>query len=205
MSFASYERKELAKLLRDVGPEYPTLCEGWTTHDLIAHLVVREQRPLAAAGLVLPPLQHYLQRTQTNTRKREYHQLIDAWVNFKGRRVADALINGAENFVHHEDVRRGRGVIAPRTFSTKRTSDLLQILRQTAPMQLRRSTGPVVLQPIGGGQRFTAHSNPRVAAKGAEVATVTGAPGELLLWVFGRDAVQVEVEDPQGFVVRSSI
>src|SRR5262249_60545235 len=43
----------LCDTLERVGPAAPTLCEGWTTADLAAHLVVRERKPLAGPGIVL--------------------------------------------------------------------------------------------------------------------------------------------------------
>ena len=48
MSFSDSERQLLADLFLEVGPEAPTLCAGWTTTDLAAHLWVREHRPEAA-------------------------------------------------------------------------------------------------------------------------------------------------------------
>src|SRR5882762_622635 len=36
------ERRELCDLFLELGPDAPTLCEGWTTLDLAAHLVLRE-------------------------------------------------------------------------------------------------------------------------------------------------------------------
>ena len=36
------ERLGLCDLLLELGPDAPTLCEGWTTADLAAHLVLRE-------------------------------------------------------------------------------------------------------------------------------------------------------------------
>ncbi len=39
--FAPIERAALADLMAELGPDAPTLCEGWTTRDLAAHLVVR--------------------------------------------------------------------------------------------------------------------------------------------------------------------
>ena len=48
MSFARDERIALCDLLDETGPEAPTLCEGWRTLDLAAHLVLREHRPDAA-------------------------------------------------------------------------------------------------------------------------------------------------------------
>ena len=63
MSVAQRERAALVEILRAVGPDAPTLCEGWTTRDLVAHLVVRERRPDALPGLVFGPLR-VLHRTR---------------------------------------------------------------------------------------------------------------------------------------------
>ncbi len=49
-TFAKRERLLLADLLETAGPDAPTLCEGWRTRDLAAHVVVRERRPDAAGG-----------------------------------------------------------------------------------------------------------------------------------------------------------
>ena len=54
----------------EVGPDAPTLCEGWLTADLAAHLVIRERRPDAAPGLVLPALSGYMDRVQRSVRDR---------------------------------------------------------------------------------------------------------------------------------------
>ena len=54
MSLASRERAALCDLFAEVGPDAPTLCAGWTTRDLAAHLLVRERRPWASAGIVVP-------------------------------------------------------------------------------------------------------------------------------------------------------
>ena len=51
MSYSREERLALCALLDETGPDAPTLCEGWTTGDLAAHLVLRERRPDAAAGV----------------------------------------------------------------------------------------------------------------------------------------------------------
>ena len=45
--------KQLADLFDELGPDPPTLLDPWTTHDLAAHLVLREHEYLAAPGLVL--------------------------------------------------------------------------------------------------------------------------------------------------------
>src|ERR1700751_191885 len=65
MSVAQRERAALVEILRAVGPDAPTLCEGWTTRDLVAHLVVRERRPDPLPGLVFGPRASYTVRVQT--------------------------------------------------------------------------------------------------------------------------------------------
>src|SRR5439155_20488720 len=56
MGVARDERSALCDLFAEVGPDAPTLCGGWLTRDLAAHLVIRERRPDAAAGIVIKPL-----------------------------------------------------------------------------------------------------------------------------------------------------
>ena len=46
------ERSELCDLFLAVGPEAPTLCDGWTTLDLAAHLVVREHDPRSGFAIL---------------------------------------------------------------------------------------------------------------------------------------------------------
>jgi uncharacterized protein (TIGR03083 family) len=45
MTYAQDERAALAALLHETGPDGPTLCEGWQTRDLAAHLALRARRP----------------------------------------------------------------------------------------------------------------------------------------------------------------
>ena len=54
--YARRNAQQLADLLLQLGPDAPTLCAGWTTRDLAAHLVVRERRPDAMVGVLIPPL-----------------------------------------------------------------------------------------------------------------------------------------------------
>ncbi len=50
---ARSERACLCDVLTEFGEDAPTLCEGWLTRDLAAHLFVRERRPLAMPGILL--------------------------------------------------------------------------------------------------------------------------------------------------------
>ena len=69
-SLAQQERKNLCDLLVELGSDAPTLCAGWTTADLAAHLVVRERRPDSGPGLVWPPLAGYTDKVRKAVRDR---------------------------------------------------------------------------------------------------------------------------------------
>ena len=62
--FARTERAAFADTLEEAGPDAPTLCTGWTTRDLAAHLVLRERRPDAAMGILIKGVAGHTQRVQ---------------------------------------------------------------------------------------------------------------------------------------------
>ena len=100
---------------------------------------------------------------------------------------ADELGNTVEFFVHGEDVRRAQDGWAPRVLDAEFADVLWKRLAQSASMNGRRSPSGLVLRRPDG--------QTAVARKGAPVVTVTGEPGELLLFVMGRqDQAQVELE-----------
>ena len=114
MTFAKAERAALCDLFDQVGPDAPTLCEGWLTHDLAAHLWLRETDPVAAGGVVAKPLAGLLERRRAETKTRwPYAELVDKVRNGPARFSVFAIpgvdegANTTEFFVHHEDVRRG--------------------------------------------------------------------------------------------------
>ena len=76
MNWARHERAELADLLAAVGPDSPTLCGGWSTRDLAAHLVLRERRPDAAAGILVKPLAAYTARVQEELAAHSWDELV---------------------------------------------------------------------------------------------------------------------------------
>jgi hypothetical protein len=77
VTYAQEERAALAALLEETGPDGPTLCEGWQTRDLAAHLVLRERRPDAAAGVMGGPLAGYTARVQRQYLSRySYPELV---------------------------------------------------------------------------------------------------------------------------------
>ncbi|MFL6076285.1 MAG: TIGR03085 family metal-binding protein [Mycobacteriales bacterium] len=118
-NYSRSERIALADLLEELGPDAPTLCEGWTTADLAAHLVVRERRPDAGLGIVASPLARWTANVQASAKKRYGYQQLTQLVRqgpplWSPLRPVDALANTVEYFVHHEDVRRATGLATAR-------------------------------------------------------------------------------------------
>jgi len=196
LSLDAVERARLCDLMYGLGPEAPTLLEPWTTHDLAAHLVIREHDYSAAPGLVVPGAWgRFAERRRQALTRKDYGTLLATirsgpprgffrfgWV----RRVP----NLNEFFVHHEDVRRANG-LGPRT-NTAALDEALWRNVGFAPWFLTRRLRGVGLELEWAG---TAHV--RRARRGTPTARVTGLPGELLLYVFGRQGVaNVEVSGP---------
>jgi uncharacterized protein (TIGR03085 family) len=193
-TLAASERHELSNLMDELGPEAPTLCEGWTTRDLAAHLIVREGRPVAGAGIVLPPLARITARVQRSTAERPWPELVDLvrngppWWSLMRGPLAEK-INGIEFFVHHEDVRRvGRGW-RPRAPDPHRTEALWAMLSRVARLCYRHSPVGVVLRRPDGAER--------VARAAQRSVTVVGSPEELTLHAYGRAEALVNVEGDQ--------
>src|ERR1700749_1337470 len=77
VTHAQDERAALAALLDETGPDAPTLCAGWQTGDLAAHLVLRERRPDAGVGMAGGPLAGYTERLRQQFLDRyDFGQLV---------------------------------------------------------------------------------------------------------------------------------
>lgn len=199
------ERAQLAQLLLDKGPDAPTLCDGWNTRDMVTHLVVRENRPDAAAGMFVPFLGDHLDKVSKEVAEQPYEQLVEkfrqgppAW---NPMRLGDKYINASENFIHHEDVRRGGGDTTPRNLPESVERQLWKITTQAARLMVRPDNVHVILQPEFPSSASTPTGGPEVFRIGntasAEVK-ICGKPSEILLWVFGRGkAAHLTVEESQ--------
>jgi uncharacterized protein (TIGR03085 family) len=196
MSLARTERAALADLFEQVGPDQPTLCEGWQTKDLLIHLLVRERDPLGAVGAAIKPLHGFTEKAQDGYRTRPWADLIrdyregpPAW-NPTGWGPLNDLTNGGEMFIHHEDVRRGQPGWRPRELSPQDTAELTRSVKSgLSRLMLRKADSGIVARLPG--------VEPVVLRKGEPVVTLTGEPGEIVLWVSGRDAVEIEFDgDP---------
>src|SRR6266496_1286185 len=120
MADSTDERAALCDLFEELGPDEPTLCEGWRTRDLAAHLVVRERRPDAAAGIMLKPFAGYTRHVQDGYAGKPWAELVELVRSgppaLSPTRIpaVDRLVNSVELFIHHEDVRRAQPSWQPR-------------------------------------------------------------------------------------------
>ncbi|MGI5490596.1 TIGR03085 family metal-binding protein [Microtetraspora malaysiensis] len=188
MTHSRSERAALCDLLDDLGPDAPTLCAGWTTADLAAHLAVRERRPDALPGIGLGALAPYTASVQERLKARHsYLELVDLvrqgppkWTPYGLIPGIDELINTVEMFVHHEDVRRARPDWEPRKLPAGLDDVLWQRLRLMARLFFRRSPVGVVLRRTNGEKAAGRMAEPAVVA--------VGDAQELMLLAFGRQA-----------------
>ena len=166
------ERRELCDLLIDLGPDAPTLCEGWTTSDLAAHLVLREhfhrwpdERRAAEKARGWPELV---------ARLRAGAPLVP-W-RIPGVRTT---LNGLEYFIHHEDARRANGM-GPRP-GRPDLEELSWRMVGYSARRAARATRPFGLQLVSDdGKRRLFGSEP--------AAILSGRATELVLYLGGRRA-----------------
>ena len=188
MGFAVEERAALCDALDAVGPDAPTLCEGWTAHDLAAHVWLRENDPAAAPGMFISALADVTRaRTEQLMRRWHYAELVDRIrrgpcpISVFALPGIDELANTGEFFVHTEDVRRANGE-APRPTTRAFEDQVAKSLVSMAKGLFRDAPTGIVLERTDAGQRMRARS-------GERTVTIAGKPSELLLFAFGRMSV----------------
>lgn len=192
MSVAQRERAALVQTMRETGPDHPTLCGEWTNRELAAHLVVRERRLDAAPGIMIPKLADYTERvTRQVAAETDWTELLDKVASgpplFSPFKLLDSVINVAEMFIHHEDVRRASKDGAPwepRSLDDATTTALARQVSVMSRMALKADANVVLRTPEG--RTLT------TLGKGPS-AVVTGAPGELLFYLSGREQARVEL------------
>lgn len=184
------ERHELCDLMLEVGPSAPTLCGDWTAFDLAAHLVVRERNPLSAPGILFGgPFEGFTERLMRHEQRRGFEAVVARarevpWGPLRVDAVRDAM-DLVEYVVHHEDVRRpnGRG---PREDRDDLQRAVWERLKKMAGLSVRRARiAPVRIEMVATG----AVEGRATAGKGDRTVTVTGPPVELMLFLWGRQAV----------------
>jgi len=193
VTFAQSERTALCALFRAVGPDAPTLCEGWDSHDLATHLWIRETDPVGVTGMVAKPLSGLLERRMGEVRQRwTFEELVDRISKGPARLSVFAIpgvdegANTTEFFVHHEDVRRaGAEPQGARELGAEVEEWMWRRLKLLARAWFRRAPVGVVLER---GRLSGDHVEPDTirALGGSSIVTLVGAPSELMLYAHGR-------------------
>ena len=197
MSLTDNERAAICDSFEEFGPDAPTLCEGWNTRDLLAHLLVRERRPDAAAGLVVPFLHKHLEQVTESFKSEPWDTMIKTFrdgppvLSVSAIPVVGDKFNLGEFFIHHEDIRRAQTEWVPRDDNPELDDALWKPLKMMGRMLVRKSPVGVTLRSAG--------RDDIVAKKGDKGVILVGMPGEIVIHLFGRplDKVHVVVQgDP---------
>lgn len=197
-NFARIERKAIAQTLLDVGPDHPTLCEGWNTRDLAVHLVERDSRPDVIVGISTTSIPFLSPRARTKHEEFKtmpWEKLVDLILNppkFSSAAFGklDRAVNTGEFFVHHEDIRRAAAEWEPREVSAQEEYELFKTVKRMAlPLLAKKENNVVLLCPgfgaASGGKRHN-----------SAITIVKGKPSEVLMWAFGRENVaDVEITE----------
>ena len=153
--------------MRAAGPDAPTLCGDWTTRDLAAHLVLRERRPDAAAGILISKLAGYTARKQKElTERTEWPDLLELVASgpplYSPFKLLDPLVNTTEMFIHHEDVRRAAPGWQPRQLDDDLATALRRQVRFAIRMSLGRAPAAVTLRDPDGANAGIDRRRPAV-------------------------------------------
>lgn len=184
---ARRERHALCDLALTLGEDAPTLCGDWTAKELVAHLLVRENRPLGAVGIAVAPLSGLADRSMGRVGRRDFGVLVeklrDPGLTPYRLRPVEVVANTLEYFVHHEDLRRAQHGWEPRDLSPGDEDALWRSVRLAGRMLARPVCVPLQIR------RDDTDSPERTVAVlrgGDDPVTVAGRPSELALFLFGR-------------------
>ncbi len=170
--------------------ELPSLCEGWTVHDVVAHLVdtARTTRVGFVVGLARARFDFDRQNARGVARERgaSPRETLTRY-----RRVAPRTSTPpapldsrlVEEAVHGEDIRRPLG-----------------LERAYPPQALARAVQYLALTPASFGGAKETLARVRVTAKDADVSAGDGAPvrGTALCLVLALSGRRVALDDLQG-------
>jgi len=196
--FARDERNVLAQELLTAGPDAPTLCDGWKTRDLAAHLVLRERKLIAAAGIQLKTFAAVNRRVMSELAAGDYAELVAKFrvpAAFSPLRIdaVDEAMNFAEYFIHTEDVRRGTPGWKPRDLPEDYVAALYTNVRRS--VKFRSGRFPTAMRIESPGRE--------PIGTDTEAVRIAGAPGELLLFFAGRGkAADVDISGPDALVAQ---
>lgn len=176
------ERADIARILTEAGPGAPTLCAGWQTQHLAAHLVLRDRTPWRMSPGSLEAL------AASSSHPAGYAALVAQVAEGPGRLAPGywfaEQMNLLELFVHTEDVRRANpGGDRPATVDPEQARAMWKQFSMFSRLLLRPAPVGVVLVVQDG---------PRVVARrprsGHGPVVVTGELADVILFAFGRGA-----------------
>jgi uncharacterized protein (TIGR03085 family) len=194
-SLAQQERQTICDLFVELGPDAPTLCEGWRTADLAAHLVVRERRPDSGPGLVWPRLAGYTDKVRRAARERTPWDKLVGTVRSGPPlllRPFDGPMNTVEFFIHVEDVRRAQGGWEPRTIAPELADALWT---RVGPGGMAKKVGATIVITSPGRAEKRNGTGPTL--------TLSGDPGELTMFGAGRQrAARVDISGDEALAAK---
>ena len=207
------ERVAMVQFLAELKAEQwhaATLCEGWDVKTIVAHLVVRDTQPLqygtaiATKGRIGAQPKALLHAARNRPIRSLLSTLADGPPWFYRLPGPAAIINLVENWVHHEDMRRGELQIT-RTTSAATHAALWNTLQVTARLMLRHITVSGIVafvQPNGTALAFSLGDGvPRKADPDHAAVRVVGEAGELVLFLLGRkSAANLHFEGDQRLI-----
>lgn len=179
-TWSATERADLAQTLLAAGPGAPTLCAGWQTQHLAAHLVLRDRTPWRMSPGRLEAV------AASSADPQGYATLVAQVAEGPGRLSPgywfSEQMNLLELFVHSEDVRRA-GPDGAR--STEIDPGYAKALWKQFRLFSR-----LLLRPAPVGVVLVVTDGPRVVARkprsGAGTVVVTGELADVILFAFGR-------------------
>ena len=166
------ERTELCDLLLELGPDAPTLCEGWVTADLAAHLVLREH------------FHRWSDAQRAAEKARGFPALVARLragaplIPWRLPRIRNTF-SGLEFFIHHEDVRRANG-----RDQRPSMADLEAVAWGATGYGARRLARAI--RPYG--LELVRPDGARKQRGSDDMAVLTGPASELILYLGGRRA-----------------
>jgi uncharacterized protein (TIGR03085 family) len=179
--------RAMADTLVQVGPEAPTILEGWTTTDLAAHLASLEGLGGFPLFLGRQLITRTYPRPTAGSRKVAARQLEKAkrrgwdWMVDHVRsphrlpmRAGGAPVALFEIYTHHQDVLRADPALAEQPAP----DELVTCLPWILAFHAKRLDGVELVARTDDGERR--------AGAGAPVV-VSGDVGEVVLWLAGRD------------------
>jgi uncharacterized protein (TIGR03085 family) len=194
-SLAQQERKDLCDIFVELGADAPTLCEGWSTKDLAAHLVVRERRPDSGPGLVWPRLADYTEKVRVSARDRtSWEELVETVRRGPPMllRPFDGAMNTIEYFIHVEDVRRAQAGWEPRPLDPALADALWA---RVGPGGMAKKVPATIVISSPGREDKERGAGPRL--------TLTGDPGELTMFGAGRQgAAKIEISGDEALAAQ---